>query len=274
MSEEKALVSLEQKQVIFYDDEITAVLIQQGSKQQVYVPIRPICNRLGIAWPAQRQRILRDPILSEAMTPVIVTITGTGQEVESLCLPLQFLNGWLFGINATRVNSDVRDRLLRYQRECYTILHEAFRAGQLATDIDFNELLNQADPDAVQAYQMAQAIVKLARNQILLESRLTHRLDDHEHRLEDVEATLSNPERFITREQAGRISQAVRAIGLVLTKRTGRNEYGTVYGELTANLISPLTANSRQANMMRPSTGSTPGIRTSPIRTFHSDCSG
>lgn len=95
MSDEKELVPVEQKQVDFYDDKITAVMVEEASRQQVYIPIRPICDFLGVAWTAQRQRILRDPVLSEELTPVIVTITGTGQEVETLCLPLIFLTEML-----------------------------------------------------------------------------------------------------------------------------------------------------------------------------------
>lgn len=32
-----------------------------------------------------------------------------------LCLPLEYLNGWLFGINATRVKKEIRENLIRYQ---------------------------------------------------------------------------------------------------------------------------------------------------------------
>ena len=119
MNDPKALVPVEQRQVTFYDDQITAVLVEDAGEQHVFVPIRPICDFLGVAWTAQRQRILRDPVLAAELTPVIVTITGTGQRVETLCLPLDYLSGWLFGINASRVKDAVRERLIRYQRECY-----------------------------------------------------------------------------------------------------------------------------------------------------------
>lgn len=231
MSEEKALIPIEQQQVTFYDDEITAVLVKSPDEEQVYIPIRPICDLLGVAWDPQRRRINRDPVLSEEVKGVTVTVTPGGRQTM-ICLPLDYLNGWLFGISASRVKEEVRDRLIRYQRECYKVLAEAFQQGRLTADVDFDQLLKQADSNAVQAYQMAQAIVRLARNQILLETRLTHRLDDHQRRLEEVEATLSDPDRYVTRQQASRISQAVRAIGHALTEHSGRNEYGAVYGEL------------------------------------------
>jgi hypothetical protein len=47
-----------------------------------------------------------------------------------------------------------------------------------------------------------------------------------------VEAKLSPPKHAVTNEQASQISQAVKAVGLAYGKKTGRNEFGAVYGEL------------------------------------------
>lgn len=153
-------------------------------------------------------------------------------------LPLKFIPGWLFGISVNRVREELRDKILRYQRECYDALWEAFQEGRLTAEQSFEVLLQQADPDVVQAYQIARAVVRLARNQVLMESRLTGRLDDqqqqlsdHEVRLEELEMTLGDPDRVITPAQATRISQAVKAIALELGKKTKRNEFGGVYGE-------------------------------------------
>ena len=58
------------------------------------------------------------------------------------------------------------------------------------------------------------------------------RLDAYEERLELVEATLGDPGRFVTPDQAMQISQAVKMVAMELSKRTKRNEYGSVYGQL------------------------------------------
>lgn len=236
-NDSKALVPVEQKQVLFYEDEITAVLVRVDEREEVFVPIRPICDFLGVAWAAQRRRINRDPVLSKEVQGVTVTVTpesGSPQKQEMLCLPLDYLNGWLFGINATRVKDEIRDRLIQYQRECYKVLAEAFREGRLTAEPAFDELL-ASDSPAAQAYKMAAAIMKMARQQILLESKLeTHevRLDDYAQRLETVEAALGDPDRYISNAQASRISQAVKAVAMEFSKQSGRNEYGGVYGQL------------------------------------------
>lgn len=82
----------------------------------VLVALRPICRALGLDWHAQRQRIHRDAILSQGA--VMITSPTDGGVQEVMCLPLKFLNGWLFGIDERRVKESVRDKVLAYKREC------------------------------------------------------------------------------------------------------------------------------------------------------------
>ena len=223
---EEALVPVEQKEVVFYEDTIVAVRVAYGG---VYVPIRPLCELLGVSWTGQRRRINRDAVLSQEVRSVNVTFTEPNRtrQISMLCLRLDFISGFLFGINPDRVKSEVKGRLIRYQRECYKVLHEAFQEGRLTSDPVFEELL-QTDSPAVQAYKMIMAIAKMARQQVLMEARV----DNHEIRIEQLEAQLGDPGRHITPDQAMQISQAVKAIALVLTKSSGSNQFGSVYGEL------------------------------------------
>jgi hypothetical protein len=227
MSDQKALMPIEQKHVNFYGDEIVAVVVEGN---QIFVPIRPICDFLGVDWSAQYRRAQGDSVLSgELRTCVVVTATQgqPDQRRDMTCLPLEFISGWLFGINAKRVKEEVRERLIRYQRECYKVLDEAFRDGRLTADPDFDKLL-ASDSPAAQAYKMAAAIMRMARQQLMLESRV----DDHDKRIETLEETLGDPGRHITPEQASQISQAVKAVAMKISEQSGRNEYGGVYGEL------------------------------------------
>jgi len=236
---DKALVPVEQKQVLFYDDEITAVLVQMDDEQQVYIPLRPICEYLGLDWSAQTRRIRRDPVLSKWATFVAITATNPeeaqkGGNPNMLCLPLDYLNGFLFGVSASRVKADLQERVILYQERCYKVLTEAFQEGRLTADVSFDDLLANDTP-AAQAYKIAAAIMKMARQQLMLESQLeTHatKLVDHEQRLEEIEATLGDSGRFVTPDQAMQISQAVKAIAIEYGKQTKKNEFGAVYGEL------------------------------------------
>jgi hypothetical protein len=235
MSEiKKDRVPIEEKFVDFYGDALTAALVQEKDEARVYVPVRPICENLGLAWPSQYSRIKRDAVLSEAATSVTVTVTEAGQRGAMVCLPLKYLPGWLFGVSVKRVRPELQEKIIRYQREAYDVLWEAFQEGRLTAEPSVSELL-ESDSPAAQAYKMASAIMQMARQQLLLESRLEgheSRLGDYEQRLEVVEATLGDADRYLSNPQASRISQAVKAVALLLSKSSGRNEYGGVYGEL------------------------------------------
>ncbi|MCA9998314.1 MAG: ORF6C domain-containing protein [Anaerolineales bacterium] len=233
MSEEQDLAVVEQKQVAFYGDEVLAVRTEDGS---VFVPVRPICDLLGVDWSAQRRRINRDPVLNEEMKSIIVTVSDSYRTInrEVLSLPLDYISGFLFGIDANRVKPELKERLIRYQRECYKVLAEAFHDGRLTADPTFSSLLERDTP-AAQAYKMATAIMKMAQQQLMLEAQIqthTTKLTDHEQRLEEIESTLGDPGRFITPDQAMQISQAIKVIATEIQKRTKQNEYGKIYGQL------------------------------------------
>ena len=234
---DKALTPIEQRTVIFYDDELTAVLVDVDGRRVVYVPVRPICNFLGVAWDPQRRRINRDPVLIKKIERVTVTVTDsyrtTGRKM--LCLPLTYLNGWLFGINATRVKDEIRERLIRYQEECYQILADAFLTLSPETAVTPTEV------SLLQVREMGLAIVRMAEEQIEFERRLNTtetRLDKAavvigvvQKRLTAVEQRLP-PGDAITDEQASQISQAVKVVAFKLEEQSGRKEFGGVYGRL------------------------------------------
>jgi hypothetical protein len=230
MTESKSLVPIEQKEVMFYEDSIVAVRLPDSS---IFIPVKPICDLLGVDWGGQYRRIQRDPVLAEEIQRIDVTSTRRGTQ-PMVCLPLDYISGFLFGLNADRVKPELRERVLRYQRECYKVLAEAFQEGRLTSDLDFDELL-ASDTPAAQAYKIAAAIMKMARQQLMLEAQLetqATKLVDHEQRLEEIEATLGDSGRFVTPDQAMQISQAVKTIAAEIQKRTKKNEYGAMYGQL------------------------------------------
>jgi hypothetical protein len=59
---DKSLAVIEQKTVEFYEDQVIAVRLTSG---EVFVPLRPIVEGLGLDWAAQTRRINRDPVLAE-----------------------------------------------------------------------------------------------------------------------------------------------------------------------------------------------------------------
>ena len=91
-----------------------------------YVAMKPICENIGLTWQGQLERIKRDPILSTCVSVTLIQLPGDSQKREVVFLPFEFFHGWLFTINATRVKPELKDKVIRYQRECYRVLAEHF----------------------------------------------------------------------------------------------------------------------------------------------------
>ena len=221
MSDLPAIISQDQQMVTFYNEELIAV---RGDDGQIYASLSQMCKNLGLRTPSQVKRIKRHEVLLDGYRKGRVMTKGGGQTVGMLRVDLIPL--WLSGISAEKVNPEIKSKLIKYQKQAAKVLNEAFQQGRLQSDIDFEQLLNSNSP-AAQAYKMMEGMMLLARQQLLLESRL----DNHENRLEQIEATLGNPNRHISPAQAVQISQAVKGIAMELSSRSGKNEYGGVYGE-------------------------------------------
>ena len=232
MSDELALVPLDQRAVDFYGDELIAVRAEDG---HIYVSLRHLCDALGVDTQGQARRIRRQPVLLKGHGWVdILSTQPTPQRRRSQVLRVDLVPLFLTGISTQSLGDAAnRSKLERFQEEAAKVLWQAFQEGRLTADPSFDDLV-RADTPAAQAYRMAQALMQLARQQLLLEARLTGhdgRLDAHEDRLEQIEATLGDRGRYITPDQATEISQAVKSIATALHKKSGRNEYGAVYGE-------------------------------------------
>lgn len=113
-----SLIPVEQKEVIFYDDEITAVRLGDG---RVFVPARPLCDALGVDWSAQSRRIGRDAVLSASSMSVAVAATDIDSESKRprtshmLCLPIELIETWLGSIKPSRLKPYARQKLSSMQ---------------------------------------------------------------------------------------------------------------------------------------------------------------
>ena len=222
--------------------EFAGALVRVGDEAQVYVPVRPICDYLGLSWSGQFERIRRDEVLSEAIRFVRLRRTNTSErrgDPNVLCLPLELLPGFLFGVNAARVKPALREKIIRYRRECYRRLWDVFKHDILpATDL----APRGAEPGgAALAYELATAVAHLAREQMETERRLDHaarwarhvdqRLTTTDQRITALELRL-DPQQPIDDEQAAELASAVKAVASAMEQRGAANAYQRVYSEL------------------------------------------
>lgn len=238
MPSDEVLIPEDEKAITFYGDEVIGALVRMDDEARVYVPLRPLCDYLGISWSAQYERIQRDEVLSEEVRFVRVTRTNSaGGDPEVLSLPLEFLPGWLFGISARRVKKELYERILLYRRECFRYLWDAFKFQIVPSG--HNTLAPPPSSGAELAYELATAVQHLARQQMELEGRLGSRIDamaqwakSVERRVGTLELQL-NPEEFLTETQAAELALAVKSVGDALARRDGASKgYPAVYSAL------------------------------------------
>jgi len=79
----------------------------------LYLPVRPVCDRLGIDWRSQHRKLTRaaGPCGGPGLALDIPTPGGVQ---TMLCLPSQMFLAWLRGLQPSRIGDAARARLTAY----------------------------------------------------------------------------------------------------------------------------------------------------------------
>ena len=254
MTQEQAIVPRAERMVNFYGDQITVALV---GEDEPYVPLRTLTEYLGLEWSSQYRRVQRDSVLARSIRNL--TVHGAdGRLRDMVCLPLDKLPGWLFGITVSKIREELAPKLERYREECFRVLWREFQA----------DLAQRHPPASVrsplaQVREMGLAIAQLAEQQMALEGRVEYidgtvtvlstrvekaderlaRTDERldraaqivgqlQQRLGTVERKLE-PGAHVTDEQAAEISNRVKALAQLLSQRDpSKNHYQAIFGEL------------------------------------------
>ncbi|PSR56728.1 chromosome partitioning protein ParA [Adhaeribacter arboris] len=101
---------------------IPILIIENGEK---LIPIRPICDALGIDSKSQREKIESDEFLNSVA--VLSPSTGADNKIyEMTCIPYKYVFGWLFTINPKNVKPEAQEAVSRYRTQCYEVLFRHF----------------------------------------------------------------------------------------------------------------------------------------------------
>ena len=242
-----ALVPTSGHVVDFYGDPIQGLIVIIDDETTVYVPLRAICTFLGLDWSAQYRRLHRDAVLRDVLQVVAVTATGShADEHEVVCLPLEYLPGWLFSINAARVRPELQEKITRYRRDCFRVLWRAFQIESLsiARTGDQSQALAPTSTATILTQLRDQALAQayLAEQQLALETRISTHDDrfkqaglvirDMQQRLGALEERIQ-PAQLITEAEASEVASQIKALAEVLTTRDPtKNHYQSIFGEL------------------------------------------
>lgn len=252
MSEQQVEV-IEERWVEFYGDTILAALAQVNGKPTITVPVRPVCDVLGISWPGQYERIQRDDVLRSVIREIRTT-GKDGKRYKMAALPLEYLHGWLFGISASQVKEEHREKITLYRRDCFHVLSAAFSADLLLPDRV--SAPTEEGMTLAQVRDLGAALMRTAEEQMQLRSRVdetyTLATDAHERldkaadvikalqrRIGTVEEHLSPGAKITSRQQAA-LQDRVKGLAHLLTERDpSKNHFGGVWGALNKQMNVP-----------------------------------
>ena len=102
--------------VPFYEAQLSIISFDG----QPYIPMRPIVESIGLDWKSQHSKI-KDRF-SACVVEITIQLLGDTQNREHTCLPLNKLFGWLMTISPNKVKPEIREKVIRYQKECDEVL--------------------------------------------------------------------------------------------------------------------------------------------------------
>lgn len=234
----------------FHDDTLTAVILE-GS--EVALPIRSICEAMGLDAPAQSARLREHDVLSQGLRVVKVPIGNRVQSV--LAINRRYLAFWLATISPAQVRDNVRDKLVRYQQELVDLLDTLYGEGSLPAETTPTaeptlSALHQRLAAAIAELRVTRAALLAAQHQTdetlheqdtrltnveqLLHERLTvvqGQLDETQQRLLD--------QVKITSAQQSVIRRAIERLGSRYQQRTGKEIYGLLHARFCAEMGTP-----------------------------------
>lgn len=133
----------------------------QQSDGTVWVPIKRVCETLGIDPETQRRKLERKPWARTGIWPVR---DEAGRRQATACIHMDDFPMWMAGID--RVRPDVKDTLLRFQREARDVLADHFLGRKEKPQPVSGVTMLRAMADALESQERAIAAESAARKEL------------------------------------------------------------------------------------------------------------
>jgi hypothetical protein len=123
-TQQDADVSSEPKLSIvkFHQTKIQCIVDPDGS---INVALKPIMDAIGLHADSAWKSIKNDPILG-AKHGVRRGLDAKKREFPMQTLPIEYVHGWLFSIDSSKVSAQAKPKLLKFKEECYQVLFDHF----------------------------------------------------------------------------------------------------------------------------------------------------
>jgi len=199
--------------------------------KNLILPIRPICDELGLDFSGQLQHIKRDEVLAEHLFTVVASTLradGKAQDREVACISLKRMHLWFGTINASRVRPELREKIVHFKRELGDVAWAAFRTRVLPEDILAE--LDASLPSPEREYYKAMDRAAALRDHVQKHGK---EIDSLRSRVEQLEARLIGTD-FINSQQARQYLNAVGVLGDLLKKENKKmaSPYAVIHNKV------------------------------------------
>lgn len=149
----------------FHGQDLLAIKDNDGN---MFVAMKPIVEGMGLSWPRQFRK-LQENKTKYLSCHMAIQVPGDDQTRETLFIPINKLNAWLFSVNPEKVRKDIRPGIIRYQEECAFVLYEYWHKGVAVNPRAAQPLPSPAaKPKAVKADRL----IKITRHVVAAEMRV------------------------------------------------------------------------------------------------------
>lgn len=122
-------MSKEIKTVNFHGDQLIVIRFEG----KIYVPMRRVCDAVGLAWVPQHRKLQE----IEWSGGLLEMVTGDAEHGQAeLCLDIEFLPMFMAQIHVNKVRESVRPKILKYKEEARKVMADAFLRGEVTTSVD------------------------------------------------------------------------------------------------------------------------------------------
>ena len=118
--------------ILFQKHELVAV----QNDENIYVAVKPICDAIGLDYISAYKGLQNDEIMGELLS-IQTIVAADSKQRDMVCVPIQMLSAWLFGVQVGKVKPEVRPVLVQFKKECANALFSYFfgAAKQIANNI-------------------------------------------------------------------------------------------------------------------------------------------
>jgi len=103
-----------------------------------WVALKPICDILGVEYKRQAKRVRENQLISVGVHKY--TSPRDGKSYDMLCVDVDCIGEWIFGINPNKVKPEIKERMYLFRKKLQAVLYAAVTGhsdvNQIATLVE------------------------------------------------------------------------------------------------------------------------------------------